>query len=492
MIRPLGNYSKSLIEVATFLNLNFEANIQIRGISSSSNEIESGDLFVALAGANRHGAEFLSDAIKKGAVAVLTDKTGAKLVGDKLPTLEIENPRNVLGPLSNWFYEAPSTKFTLVGITGTNGKTTTTYLLNQIWKSAGKSTAQIGTLGVEICAEEFKTGFTTPEADTLAKIFAVASEKQVTQAAMEVSSIALSASRVAGTHFKYVAFTNLTQDHLDYHKTMADYGAAKAKLFTLAYGEHAFINIDDEFGKKILENCEIPATTVSRANRSANWHFEKFASTGGITQIAIRGIGGILIEGEISLIGEHNLDNLLLAIAIAVESGVDPLVIAAALPSLRGAPGRLEVVNKGQDFIALVDFAHTPDAVTRSLQAARKLSNHVIGVLGCGGDRDSSKRPLMGVELATGCDLAIFTSDNPRSESPDSILDAMLSRVEISENVHRISDRREAIAFAVASAKAGDCVIVLGKGHETGQEINGQIYKFDDRIELAKAIESLS
>ena len=285
MIRPLGNYSKSLIEVATFLNLNFEANIQIRGISSSSNEIESGDLFVALAGANRHGAEFLSDAIKKGAVAVLTDKTGAKLVGDKLPTLEIENPRNVLGPLSNWFYEAPSTKFTLVGITGTNGKTTTTYLLNQIWKSAGKSTALIGTLGVEICGESTKSNFTTPEADALTNTLAVAAERHVTHGVMEVSSIAIEMKRVSGTHFKYVAFTNLTQDHLDFHGNMESYGKAKQKLFTLEYAESALINIDDDFGAKLFANCEIPAAAVSRTNSKAIWHFASIEKSGVKTEI---------------------------------------------------------------------------------------------------------------------------------------------------------------------------------------------------------------
>ena len=492
MIRPIGEFTKSFSEISNYLGQDSDLGEIVRGICTNSNEIEPGDLFVAIKGGNRHGADFIDTAISKGAIAVLTDASGAEVVSRKLPTMIVNDPRSEVGPLSNWFYGNPSSKFTLIGITGTNGKTTTSYLLNQIWKSAGKSTALIGTLGVEICGENKKINFTTPEADALANIFAAAAERHVTNGVMEVSSIALEMRRVSGTHFKYVAFTNLTQDHLDFHGSMEKYGAAKAKLFNLEYAEKALINVDDSFGKQLFDNSTIPVISISRTVRTATWHFEKIVVNGYRTEIAIRGEGGILIEGEISLIGEHNLDNLILAVALAFYSGVDPLVIAASLSSLRGAPGRLEIVNAGQDFLALVDYAHTPDAVMRTLQTAKKLSKRVIAVLGCGGDRDRTKRPFMGIELANGSDLAIFTSDNPRSESPEFILDEMMARVDKNENTLRFSDRREAIAYAVTSAKTDDCLVLLGKGHEVGQEISGRIYPFDDRIELAKAIEALS
>lgn len=492
MIRALGGVQKSLSDVAKYLGQELNSDLIVRGICSGSRSIEAGDLFIAIPGAKSHGAKFIDEAQAKGAVAVVTNKSGAELVGSKLPVLIVANPRAILGPLSDWFYGSPSSKFNLFGITGTNGKTTTAYLLNQIWKSAGKSTTLIGTLGVEICGEASKGAFTTPEADELTNILAAASERHVINGVMEVSSIAIEMGRVAGTRFKTVAFSNLTQDHLDFHGSMEKYGAAKQKLFTLEYADSALINIDDPFGKELFESCAIPANSVSRANRKAIWHFEKIAPNGKLTEIAIRGEGGILIESEIALIGEHNLDNLILAVALAYQSGVDPLVIAASLPSLRGAPGRLEPVSVGQDFLALVDYAHTPDAVKRSLQAANKLSKRVIAVLGCGGDRDSAKRAIMGTELSTGASLSIFTSDNPRSENPEAILDSMMERVNEDESNIRISDRREAIAYAVASAGKDDCLIVLGKGHEVGQEIAGQVFPFDDRVELAKAIEGLS
>lgn len=492
MIRPYGEFTRTISEIARYLGQEFNSGEFVRGICTNSMDLEVGDLFVAIEGENRHGGHFIESAITKGAVAVLTDTRGAEIVSGKLPTIIVADPRFEVGPLANWFYGDPTSKFFLTGITGTNGKTTTSYLLNQIWKSAGKSTALIGTLGVEICGENKKINFTTPEADVLSNIFAVAAERHVTNGVMEVSSIALEMKRVSGIHFKYVAFSNLTQDHLDFHISMEKYGAAKARLFNFEYAENALINIDDSFGKKLFDTSPIPAISVSRLARDANWYFEKIFVNGYKTEIAIRGEGGILIEGEISLIGEHNLDNLILAVALAFYSGVDPLVIAASLSGLRGAPGRLEIVNAGQDFLALVDYAHSPDAVIHTLQTAKKLSKRVIAVLGCGGDRDRTKRPLMGIELAKGSDLAIFTSDNPRSESPDAILDEMMSRVVKNEKIHRFTDRREAIAFAVASARKGDCLILLGKGHEVGQEISGHIYPFDDRVELAKAVEALS
>ena len=310
---------------------------------------------------------------------------------------------------------------------------------------------------------------------------------------MEVSSHALEARRVSGTKFALVGFTNLTQDHLDFHGDMNSYFAAKAKLFTPEYSELGFVNIDDSYGKELFNAAPIPVISLSRENRTAQWHFERCELKARGYSVAIRGTGGILIEGDINLIGDHNLDNVLMAVAMASEFEVDPLVIGNSLAQLQGAAGRLESVDIGQKFMALVDYAHTPDAVTRTLSTLRRsVEGRIIAVLGCGGDRDKSKRPVMGRELLVGSDVAIFTSDNPRSEKPEQILKEMVSELTLGESASVIVDRREAIALAVATALPGDCVVLLGKGHEVGQEIAGKKYAFDDRIELARAIEELA
>jgi UDP-N-acetylmuramoyl-L-alanyl-D-glutamate--2,6-diaminopimelate ligase len=448
---------------------------------------------VALPGTNAHGAGFIDEVIKSGAIGVITDDAGAKLIGTKLPVIIISNPRQVLGDICSWFYGSPSSAMQVIGITGTNGKTTTTTILNQILQFAGKSTGLIGTIGIEIGFENIAASFTTPEASELQSLLATMHERHLSQVSMEVSSHALEARRVAGTKFAMVGFTNLTQDHLDFHGDMATYFAAKSKLFTPEFSELAFVNIDDSYGRKLFESPQIAMISIARENRNAQWHFERIEQTSQGYLVAIRGTGGILIEGELRLIGEHNLDNLLMAAAIASQLEIDPIVIGNSFLHLKGAVGRLESIDIGQKFLALVDYAHTPDAVARVLATLRKsVSGRIIAVLGCGGDRDKAKRPIMGRELLEGSDLAIFTSDNPRSEVPEAILAEMIGNLKLKETSAKLVDRREAIAFAVASALPGDCVVILGKGHEVGQEISGKKFAFDDRIELARAIEELA
>jgi UDP-N-acetylmuramoyl-L-alanyl-D-glutamate--2,6-diaminopimelate ligase len=307
---------------------------------------------------------------------------------------------------------------------------------------------------------------------------------------MEVSSHAITLERIRGSHFAVVGFTNLSQDHLDFHKNMEEYFAAKAKLFTFEYADLAVINIDDSYGKRLAEITQLPVVTLSRLDTKANWHYSSLTSDYVGASVSVRGTGGILIEGKTQLHGGYNYDNLLMAIAIAVESGIDPIDIAAILPTLTGAVGRLEAVRLGQNFTALVDYAHSPDAVTRVLETAHEITDgKVIAVLGCGGDRDSTKRTLMGQALHNGADIAIFTSDNPRSEKPEAILEQMVLDIDIVPPSAIIVDRAQAIKTAVDLAEPGDVVLVLGKGHEKGQEINGSIQEFDDRVEIAKAIE---
>ena len=271
---------------------------------------------------------------------------------------------------------------------------------------------------------------------------------------------------------------------------MEDYFLAKSKLFTFEYADLAVINIDDIYGERLSKSTELAVVTLSRFNPQSDWHFTSIISDYVGAAIAIRGSGGILIEAKTCLHGGFNYDNLLMAVAIAVESGIDPIDIAAIIPRLTGATGRLEAVRLGQNFTALVDYAHSPDAVARVLETAHEITDgNVIAVLGCGGDRDATKRALMGKALFEGADIAIFTSDNPRSEDPDDILVQMVLDLKITLPNEIIPDRAAAIRLAVNSAHDGDVVIVLGKGHEKGQEIAGVIHDFDDRIELAKALE---
>ena len=485
MIRPINSPSISFADIAKLVGAEFDQDLEISGIAQNAAEVEPGDLFIALPGSHHHGIEFLDEAISNGAVAVITDQKGAN---QKLPTLLVADPRKLLGEIAAHIYSDPSANMFTVGITGTNGKTTVTTLLHQIWQQAGWDSGLIGTVNTQINKEILPSTHTTPEAAPLQALFATMKEQHCRAVAMEVSSHALVQYRVSGAHFQVAGFTNLTQDHLDFHGDMESYFKAKAKLFEYGRSDLAVINVDDAYGQRLAKSIEIPVIKISR-NRKMDWYYEEITSFGSSTQIKIRGTDGVLIEGVTKLIGAFNLDNLLMAVAIAVISGVDPIEISANLSSYFGAPGRLEPVNVGQDFLAFVDYAHTPDAVTNVLDTARAMTNgKVIAVLGCGGDRDKSKRPLMGSAL-TAADFPIFTSDNPRSENPEVILKEMVSGLTHAGEV--IVDRRSAIARAVAMAKPGDVVAILGKGHEVGQEIAGLKHPFDDRKVLAEEIASI-
>jgi UDP-N-acetylmuramoyl-L-alanyl-D-glutamate--2,6-diaminopimelate ligase len=489
--RPIEEFKRTVESVALIANatLSGDSTTVITGLAQSSNSVEQGDLFIALPGEKVHGVEFVKDAIARGAVAVLTDPEGALKV-QGVPVIISANPRRAAGVISAWFYSEPMRDLYSVGVTGTNGKTTVTTLLHQIMSAAGRESGLIGTVETRIGSEILTSKRTTPESSDLQALSAVMRERHMRNLVMEVSSHAITLERIRGSHFAVVAFTNLSQDHLDFHKTMEDYFAAKARLFTFEFADLAVINIDDAYGIKLAAQTELPVMSVSRYDQSATWHFVSITQDYMGAHVAIRGSGGILIEGKVQLHGGYNYDNLLMAVAIATESGIDPIDIAAILPHLSGAVGRLESVRLGQNFTALVDYAHSPDAVSRVLETAHEISDgRVIAVLGCGGDRDSSKRPLMGKALLDGADIAIFTSDNPRSEDPEKILVQMTLGLDIQEPSAIIQDRAVAIKAAVNHAQEGDLVVILGKGHEKGQEIDGVVHPFDDRVELARAIE---
>ena len=491
MSRPIEEFKRTVEAVAAIANATLTGNAStvISGLTLNSNTVQEGDLFIALPGEKAHGADFAADAIARGAVAVLTDAEGASKISG-VPVIVSSNPRRAAGVISAWFYSEPMRDLYSVGVTGTNGKTTVTTLLHQIMSAAGRESGLIGTVETRIGDEVVASKRTTPESSELQALSAVMRERHMRNLVMEVSSHAIALERIRGSHFSVVAFTNLSQDHLDFHKTMDDYFAAKSKLFTFEFADLAVINIDDAYGVRLASSTELPVMTVSRHDHNATWHYVSITRDYVGAHVAIRGSAGILIEGKVHLHGGYNFDNLLMAVAIATESGIDPIDIAAILPQLTGAAGRLEAVRLGQNFTALVDYAHSPDAVARVLETAHEITDgRVIAVLGCGGDRDSSKRPLMGKALHEGADVAIFTSDNPRSEKPDAILVQMTLGLDIQEPSAIIEDRADAIRAAVNEAQAGDVVLVLGKGHEKGQEIAGVNHPFDDRVELAKAIE---
>jgi len=485
-IIPGSSLAKSLMEFDSKI---FNQKVVISGVSINAQKVVPGDLFIAFAGANTHGISYLEQAISNGAVAVLSDKK----IEASIPSFIHPKPREIVGTISAWLYGHPFESLKAVGITGTNGKTTTANLVKQIWQLNSIKSGLIGTLGVEIADEKLESARTTPEADDLQAIAAAMVEQGCKNLVMEVSSHAIDQGRIKGAKYEVVAFSNLTQDHLDYHLSMENYFQAKANLFTTEYAKAAVINIDDSYGKKLSKQVKIPVVTVSRKDSTADWYLAKAEIKNGLYQVEIKSKSGESLSENFALLGDYNLDNLLLAVAIANSAGLSLDKIASTISKLQSVPGRLESVNAGQKFTALVDYAHTPDAVERVIATVKSVTNgKIIGVLGCGGDRDASKRSVMGQALFNGCDLAIFTSDNPRSESAEAILKQMTAGIDLGKKGFVEIDRKNAIDLAVKNAQSGDVVLLMGKGHESGQEVNSVVTPFDDRIELAESIRRLA
>ena len=485
-IIPGLSLAKSLMEFDSKI---FNQQVVISGVSINAQKVVPGDLFIAFAGANTHGISYLEQAISNGAVAVLSDKK----IEASIPSFIHPKPREIVGAISAWLYGHPFESLKAVGITGTNGKTTTANLVKQIWQLNSIKSGLIGTLGVEIADEKLESARTTPEADDLQAIAAAMVEQGCKNLVMEVSSHAIDQGRIKGAKYEVVAFSNLTQDHLDYHLSMENYFQAKANLFATEYAKAAVINIDDSYGKKLSKQVKIPVVTVSRKDSTADLYLAKAEIKNGLYQVEIKSKSGEILSENFALLGDYNLDNLLLAVAIVSSAGLSLDKIASTISKLQSVPGRLESINAGQKFTALVDYAHTPDAVERVIATVKSAtSGKIIGVLGCGGDRDASKRSLMGHALFNGCDLAIFTSDNPRSESAEAILKQMTAGIDLGKKGLVEIDRKSAINLAVENAQSGDVVLLMGKGHESGQEVNSVVTPFDDRVELAESIKRLA
>ena len=356
----------------------------------------------------------------------------------------------------------------------------------------GVSAAVIGTVGTRIAGRDVTTALTTPEAPDLHALFAVMVEQEVTACAMEVSSHALVMGRVAGVVFDVAAFLNLGRDHLDFHSDVEDYFAAKVSLFTPNRTRRGLTNVDDLFGRRLLDEASVPMATFSMSGAEADWRAEEISLEPAGSTFTVLTPEGERIPARVPLTGSFNVANALCAIALAGEAGLDPLLVADGIARSGGVPGRLEQVDAGQDFLAIVDYAHKPDAVEAALAALRPLTpGRLLLVIGAGGDRDIGKRPVMGEIGARLADVLVVTDDNPRSEDPAAIRAAMLvgaHEVSGGAEVLEVGDRRTAIRQAVAMARAGDIVVIAGKGHETGQEIAGTVHPFDDRDELRAAL----
>jgi UDP-N-acetylmuramoyl-L-alanyl-D-glutamate--2,6-diaminopimelate ligase len=466
-----------------------EATMLVTGITHDSREVVPGDLYVARAGALTHGIDHVDQAVARGAVAVLTDEGSAAraVAAGARAVLAVDSPRDDMGPAAAWAYGDPAEALLVLGVTGTNGKTTTAYLLEAGLRAAGRRTGLLGTIETRIDGQTLPSARTTPEATDLQAIFAVMVERGVDAVAMEVSSHALALGRIDGTAVDVAGFTNLSQDHLDFHADMAEYFATKARLFTPTLSQQAVVCVDEEWGRRLAASLEIPVTTTGAVD-AAQWQrrHEQIGPDGGSARL----IGpDAEVAVRAGLAGRFNLSNAALAVLMLITAGVDAKSASEGVASVTTVPGRMERVDAGQPFLAVVDYAHTPDAVTLLLAEVRRLvAGRVIAVLGCGGDRDRAKRPLMGAAVATGSDVAVLTSDNPRSEDPAAILAEMADGVPSGAHAVVEPDRRAAIRLAVAQAGPEDAVVVAGKGHERGQEIGGQVLPFDDRTVLREAL----
>jgi UDP-N-acetylmuramoyl-L-alanyl-D-glutamate--2,6-diaminopimelate ligase len=477
---------------------------EARGVTLASDDVRPGDLYAALPGARTHGARFAADAAARGAVAVLTDPTGREAAtAAGVPVYVVDDPRAVLGAVADRVYGEPSGGLTVLGITGTNGKTTTAYLVEAGLAAAGLGTGLIGTVQTRTrgraadgtpTVTAFPSVRTTPEAPALHALLATMAESGVSAVVMEVSSHALVLGRVGGVRFAAAGFTNLGRDHLDFHGDLEEYFRAKRLLFD---GRAAVevVTVDDDGGRRLA--ALRPGAATAATEGPAGWWADGVAAApdGGST-FTLHGPGGRSWPARLRLPGRFNVANAVLAVALLDGVGV-PVETALAGLAETVVPGRMEPVDAGQPFVAVVDYAHTPDAVATALAALRgATTGRLITVLGCGGDRDPGKRPGMGAAAAAGSDVLVVTDDNPRSEDPAAIRAAMLAGAQdVPEDrraaVHEVAGRRDALAAAVGLARAGDTLLVAGKGHEIGQEVAGTVHPFDDREVLREVLAEL-
>lgn len=463
----------------------------VEGIAYRSDDVRAGDVFFCIPGTRFDGHDFASQAVEAGAVALVCSHD----LEASVPVFVVEDVRRALAIASSRLFSHPSAHLDVIGVTGTNGKTTTTYLIEWILACAGRRTGVIGTVETRIGSEVLASARTTPESYDLQRLFARMRDAGVDGVAMEVSSHAVELHRIDGTRFAVAAFSNLTQDHLDFHGTMEEYYAAKEALFLVHDVGARVIRIDDEWGRRLYTACSAAgrsAITVSRGSfGDVRVLDERPTEAGTAFSLVWRGTA---TEVRLPLVGSFNVDNAALAAGCALALGIDMGTVARALSGAPQVPGRLERVEASCDpgFTVLVDYAHTPDSIEKAVAALRATTpGRILVVFGCGGDRDPGKRPLMGAAALTG-DVAVVTSDNPRSEDPSSIIEQVRAGMRGEEARTLVCpDRREAIATAITAAEPGDTVLIAGKGHEDYQILGDRTVPFDDRIVAREELERI-
>ncbi len=463
-----------------------DGTVTITGIAYDSRKVMPGNLFVAMPGQRADGHDFIPEALAKGAAGVVAEKAEAIPAG--VPGLLVKDARAVLGLLAAGWYEQPSHHMRVIGVTGTNGKTTTTHLIEGILRTAGHRVGLIGTIGNRVVGQTIPTTHTTPESLDLQELLAKMRGAGAGYVVMEASSHALELHRLTGCEFDVGVFTNLTQDHLDFHLTMDRYFAAKAKLFQKLSGgqktgpKYGLVNGDDSYSQPLMAACTVPCQTFGIEGDFTYSAREVHIKPTGVS-FTVQWGKGEQLRLDLRLAGRFNVYNSLAAFGVAMQEGMDPAVAARALMDVGGVPGRFEMVDCGQPFGVVVDYAHTPDGLHNVLTTAREITpGRVITVFGCGGDRDRAKRPLMGEVAARLSDICVITSDNPRNEDPLAIIGDIEPGVIRGQGNYRVEvDRCQAIALAIGIAGPGDLVLIAGKGHEDYQIIKDRVLPFDDR-----------
>jgi UDP-N-acetylmuramoyl-L-alanyl-D-glutamate--2,6-diaminopimelate ligase len=481
-VRPLPQVPLSAIAAAVRgAEMNGDATVVIREVGFDSRTVDPGALFFCVPGSATDGHDHASDAIGSGAAALVVERW----LDLDVPQVRVRSVRDAMGPMSAVVFGDPSRSLTLVGVTGTNGKTTVVHLLDSVLRAAGSRTGAIGTVGTHVDGEPVALVRTTPEAPDLIRLLARMRDAGITAVAMEVSSHGLDLGRVGGVRFEAGVFTNLSQDHLDHHGTMERYFAAKASLFVPERVDHAVVNVDDPWGRRLLD-VAVPLTTYG-SEATADVQGEDVHTT--VDGLTLR-VGELEVTSPLR--GTFNASNCLAAIATSRVLGIDDGSIREGLAAAGQVPGRMEPIDEGQRFLAVVDYAHTPDSIRTVLAAARSLATgRVIVVFGCGGDRDRAKRFPMGAAATEGADLTVITTDNPRSEDPSAII-AEVERGAMGRGTYVVEpDRRAAIRLALREARAGDVVVVAGRGHEPTQDVGAVSLPFDDRVVVREELDAI-
>lgn len=468
------NISDFLLKMPGIISISKNKDLKITSVAYDSRKVIEGSLFVAIPGFKFDGHDFISEAINKGAAVIVGEK---ELDLGKTPYIRVKDSREALSRLSSYFYKNPGDKLKIIGVTGTNGKTTTTYLLKAILDEVGIDSGVIGTIGNMIKNKLVPTMHTTPESLELYQLFYNMLKKNISHVVMEVSSHSLKLKRVDDVPFEIGVFTNLTQDHLDFHRNFEDYYESKKRLFDLS--KSAVINIDDKSGKRLFKDLKIPIVTYGISS-SADVKAQNIKNTrSGVTYDI--NIKGKIFSVDYKVPGLFSVYNSLAAITTGLVLGLSPNILIKAIKKVKGVPGRLEPVDRGQSFGVFVDYAHTPDSLENVLKTVKSFcKGEIIVVFGCGGERDRSKRPVMGKIASDLADYVVITSDNPRSEDAQRIIDDIEKGI-IKNNYDKIVNRKNAIKKAIEMANKDDIVVIAGKGHETCQILKDKVIPFDDR-----------